>query len=218
MHNPGYFTTRFPHLEKRSRVWRVLAGEFQRWIEPDWAVIDLGAGYCDLINNLRARERHALDVWPEVVKFAAPGVVAHVASVTDMRELAYDRFDAAFASNLLEHLEWAELRKASNEIRRILKPGGRLVLLQPNYRYAYREYFDDYTHRIALSDISIRDFLESCGWKIVELIPRFVPLTIRGWMPLCSVLMKLYLRSPLKPFARQMLVVAEKGQESPRLL
>ena len=175
------------------------------------SVIDLGAGYCDLVNHLRVRERHAIDLWPGFVQHAAPGVTTHVGSVTDMKDLASASFDAAVSSNLLEHLEWAELDRCESEVRRILKPGGRWILLQPNYRYASSEYFDDYTHRIPISHVSLRDFLAAHGWDILKLIPRFVPLQHKSWMPLVPALMHIYLRSPIRPFAKQMFVVARKG-------
>jgi SAM-dependent methyltransferase len=214
MVDPGYFRTRFVPKDERSRIWRVLAGEFQRRIDAQGAVIDLGAGYCNLINNLTARERHALDIWPDFVKHAASDVVTHICSVTDMRAIADGSFDAAVASNLLEHLEWNEVEKANGEVWRVLKPGGRFVVLQPNYRYCSAEYFDDYTHRTPFSHVSLRDFLEARGWRVSELIPRFVPLIMKGWMPLHPLLTRLYLKSPIRPLARQMLVVVEKAADS----
>lgn len=205
---PGYFGTRLKPSARRSRIWSVLAEAFQPWIDEQGAVVDLGAGYCDLVNHLRARERHAMDPWPEFAQYAAPGVETHVGSVTDLSGLGDGRFAAATASNLFEHLEWEDLKKAVSEVRRILRPGGHLILLQPNYRYCSAEYFDDYTHRTPLTHVSIRDFLVANGWEVVKLIPRFVPLQPRGWMPVIPALMRLYLHSPIRPFAKQMFVVA----------
>jgi hypothetical protein len=48
-------------------------------------------------------------------------------------------------------------------LRRKLSPGGTLNILQPNYRYAYREYFDDNTHVAVYSHISLADFLAANG-------------------------------------------------------
>jgi predicted SAM-dependent methyltransferase len=66
------------------------------------------------------------------------------------------QLDVVFTSNLLEHVSRAEVRKTLTEIRRVLKPGGRLLLIQPDYRYCAREYFDDYTHQMVFSHVSIR--------------------------------------------------------------
>ena len=51
-----------------------------------------------------------------------------------------------------------------------------LAFLQPNYRYAYREYFDDYTHVTVWSSVSFAELLVASGFEIVEVRPRFLPL------------------------------------------
>ena len=51
--------------------------------------------------------------------------------------------------------------------RRKLSPNGSLTILQPNYRYAYREYFDDFTHVSIYSHVSLCDFLMANGFEIV---------------------------------------------------
>ena len=73
--------------------------------------------------------------------------------------------DLVFASNLVEHLVWEEIDKMIPEVRRILKKSSKLVLIQPNYRLCSSNYFDDYTHRTILSDISLSDYLKSQGIK-----------------------------------------------------
>ena len=63
----------------------------------------------------------------------------------------------AFASNLFEHLSQEDFARVLSALREKLTSAGDLVILQPNYRYAYREYFDDYTHRTIYSHISLSD-------------------------------------------------------------
>ena len=53
-----------------------------------------------------------------------------------------------------------------------LSARGTLTILQPNYRYAYREYFDDYTHSAVYSHVSLRDFLEAHGFEVIEVRSR----------------------------------------------
>ena len=49
-----------------------------------------------------------------------------------------------FASNILEHLSKEEFEKTLKEIKRILKKKGKLIIIQPNFKYAYKEYYDDF--------------------------------------------------------------------------
>src|SRR3954465_4072871 len=64
----NYHTTRFGFDSRRNVIWRTLARHFFQDYLPskDGAVLELGAGYCDLINSLDARERYALDIWSGV--------------------------------------------------------------------------------------------------------------------------------------------------------
>jgi hypothetical protein len=95
------------------------------------------------------------------------------------------------------------------QLHRKLTMGGRIALLQPNFRYAFREYFDDYTHVAVYTHVSLCDFLRAEGFEIVECHPRFLPLTIKSRLKVRPFLIWAYLKSPLKPLGKQMLVVAK---------
>jgi ubiquinone/menaquinone biosynthesis C-methylase UbiE len=196
---------------ERGRVWAVITEYLQKYLPADPKVLDIGAGYCDFINNIKAKEKHALDAWKGFTKYAKGEVTTHVQSCTDMEGLDPDHFNCVFASNLLEHLEENDIKKTISEIKRVLASGGRLILIQPNFKYAYREYFDDYTHKTIFTDSGLRDMLEANGFKIIELIPRFLPFSMKSGGGVSSPsVVSIYLKSPLRPFAKQMLVVAEK--------
>jgi hypothetical protein len=95
-----------------------------------------------------------------------------------------------------------------HQLKKKLKSGGTLTLLQPNYRFAYREYFDDYTHVTVYSDIGICDFLNANGFEVIECQPRFMPLTIKSRFKVSPLLIRAYLLSPIKPMGKQMLIRA----------
>jgi SAM-dependent methyltransferase len=140
--------------------------------------------------------------------YTAPGVVARVGSVTDLGFLPDASVDLAFASNLFEHLAKDDFAKTLAQLRQKLKPDGTLIILQPNYRRAYKEYFDDYTHVSVFSDVSLCDFLAAHGFQILEFSAGFLPLTVKSRLPVSRALIRLYLASPWKPVAKQMLVRA----------
>ena len=94
------------------------------------------------------------------------------------------------------------------QVRGKLTASGTLVIVQPNYRFAYKEYFDDYTHVSVYSDRSLCDFLAANGFRIEECLPKFLPLTIRSAFPVSPFLIRTYLRLPVKPFGKQMLIRA----------
>lgn len=206
----SYHETRFPFDQRREIVWQTLcASFFNRLITHDSHVLELGAGYGHFINNVRCKTKTAIDQWPKMLDHLHPDVNGYVGSVTDLSFLPDNSVDFAFASNLFEHLSQTDFAVALKELRRKLKRGGSLNILQPNYRFAYREYFDDYTHVSVYSDSSLCDFLTANGFEIVESIPGLLPFSIKSSKrPVRPWLIKLYLASPWKPSAKQMFVRA----------
>ncbi|MBI3184788.1 MAG: class I SAM-dependent methyltransferase [Myxococcales bacterium] len=206
----GYYQTRYEPDARRGAVWASLCAWLEREIPPGARVLELGAGYCDFINQVRASRKVAVDLSEQVRRRAAADVEVHVGSCTDLSFAADSSFDIAFASNLFEHLTPAELDRTLVETRRVLCDRGRLIVLQPNFRYCFREYFDDYTHVAVYTDKGLADRLTAAGLEPVRVLPRFLPFTMKSRLPAAAPLVWLYLRSPLKPFAGQMLIVAEK--------
>jgi SAM-dependent methyltransferase len=196
----------------RPVVWKVLNQYLSRWISSNAPVLEIGAGYCHWINGVRAATRVAVDVWPELPRFAGPGVEARVLDASaDLPSLGTGRFGAVLASNILEHFEPATASRVVEDVAAVLAPGGRFVIIQPNFRYAYRHYFDDYTHRSIFTDVSLPALLRSRGFSIDACEPRFLPYSMQGARtPIRPWIIRAYLRSPIRPWAGQMLVVGRK--------
>jgi SAM-dependent methyltransferase len=210
MSSSVYHETRLTPDPRRDVLWQSLwRFYFSRLINPDDCVLDLGCGYGSFINAVIAKRRIALDTWPEFTRFLRPGIEAVVGPVTELDFLGNGTVDFAFASNLFEHLSQADFRSVLEVLRDKLSPRGTLTIIQPNYRYAYRKYFDDYTHIAVYSHVSLCDFLSANGYEVIETRARFLPLTVKSRFPVSPVLIRLYLASPFKPLAQQMLIRAK---------
>lgn len=217
----AYFENMYSNVSERQPVWKELARFMQRdFPVKSETVLDLGAGYCTFINNISAKRRIASDLSCASKKHAQPGVEFIEGSCDQLRGLENESVDVVFASNLLEHLDWKLVESTLQEIMRVLRPGGRFLILQPNFTYAFREYFHDYTHRTIFTHIGLSDLLESVGLKPLKVIPRLIPFSMQSkyggisvsFLPiwLMRLLIRVYLLLPLKPFAKQMYLVAEK--------
>lgn len=207
--NQAYHESRFTADSRRDVLWKTLWRVYFRHRVPAYAcVLDLGSGYGQFINNVVARRRIALDSWPGFANHLVSGVEAITGDVTDLSMIEDGAVDFAFASNLFEHLTQSQLASVLVSLKKKLAPAGTLTILQPNYRYAFREYFDDFTHIAVWSHVALADFLVANGYEIVELHPRFLPLTIKSKLPVWPLLIRAYLALPVKPLGKQMLLVA----------
>lgn len=209
----NYYKSRYVWNDDRKVVWKEIVSYLKEYIPENGTVLDIGAGYCDFINNVNSKEKIALDYSPDFKKYANSNVRTIQSSVTSMVELSNSSVNVVFASNLFEHLSDDELSKTMTEIKRVLKNDGVLILMQPNYRLSYKTYFDDHTHKKVFSDVSLETFLLSHNFKIEKKMARFLPFSLKSrpsFIPVLPWIIKAYLHSPVKPFAGQMLFVARK--------
>lgn len=190
---------RFNANDRRAMeaVWRVLNERFfRKWIGPNDSVLDVGAGLCNFINTVHARRKVAMDADPSVVARCAPDVAfVHAKGLSDV--LLGENFDVVFMSNFLEHLESGKhVLEYLRDVRHRLKPGGRLLVLQPNFALVGPAYFDFIDHKTILTDKSLVEALELSGYHIVYLKRRFLPYTSKSSLPRPPWLVRLYLAFP----------------------
>jgi SAM-dependent methyltransferase len=212
------YAKRFPHEDRaaKERVWRVLCSSFfQGYVPEDSVVLDLGPGFCEFLNNIHARERIGVDLSDEAARHAATGVQIRHGVATDLSFLPDGSVDVVFASNFFEHLRSKEqVLGVLQESLRVLRPGGRLLVLQPNLRYVRERYWDFFDHVTPLTHRSMEEALVMAGFHVQELRPRFLPYTTRSRLPQWPWLVRLYLGLPFlhRIFGGQMFVLATKAR------
>ena len=64
-------------------------------------------------------------------------------------------FDIVFSKSVIEHFYYPE--KIFKEVFRVLKPGGKVITLTPDWTYNYKIFYEDYTHRTPFMYESLRD-------------------------------------------------------------
>ena len=205
----NYFDFRFKFDLGRKKVWDAIVDHLQpKFFNNIETVVELGCGYGDFINSVKAVNKIAVDI-NDCKDYLSSDVTFYKKNVIDLEFIKTNSVDLVFASNLVEHLVWEEIDKMIHEVRRILKKSSKLVLIQPNYRLCSSNYFDDYTHRTILSDVSLRDYLKSQGFRINYVNPRYLPFSMQGILPKTYFLTKLYLELNSPILGKQMLVVSE---------
>jgi SAM-dependent methyltransferase len=202
-------------LVDKHVLWTTLCDEFlSKWIDPDSTVLDLGAGRCEFINNIRAKRKLAVDPNPATGDVADSSVEVHQLYSNDLAAILDREVDVVFASNFLEHVADKEvLLQTLHECHRITRPGGRMIVLMPNVRYVPGRFWDYLDHHVPLTHVSLVEALELAGFTPEVVIPRFLPYTVKdSRLPVRRELIQLYLRVPLfwRLLGKQMFVVARR--------
>jgi SAM-dependent methyltransferase len=210
---------RFPPkiLARRSGVWKVLCKSlFSKYVPDSARVIEIAAGYCEFINNIRAAERVAVDINPAIMQQADEGVTVYQVTAEQIGEVAHEGyFDTAFTSNFLEHCSSRrQILTIFQAVASILKPGGRFLIISPNFRYCYKEYFDFFDHQVPLTEKAVVEGLQVAGFEIELVRPRTLPFTFYTRFPSWPWLVYLYCKLPFlwRLFGKQFFIVARKPE------
>lgn len=199
---------------KRIAVWKVLCSSFfSKLIPRDATVLDLACGYGEFINNIEAGAKYAVDLNKDSPAHLGPDVKFFATSALDLSALPQGAFDVVFTSNFLEHFhDKTDLDLLFQEVVKLLKPGGKFIVVGPNIKYAYKEYWDYYDHYLPLSHLSLAEGLELAGLRTERVVPRFLPYTMQGRTPTAGFLIKAYLALPFawRFMGKQFLVIASK--------
>lgn len=188
----GYHAARLPADRRQHAQWPILQTYyFAGLVAPDDCMLDLGAGYGHFIHAAEARRRIAIEKWPGFLPFLAAGVAWHVGPAANLAILDDRTIGFTFACNLFGHLVWSDLKLELADLRSNMPPGEALIILQPKYRYAYLDSFADDDHTSRCFQISRPQYLISHGRVIIDVEPRFMPLTIKGQPPASPWLLQL---------------------------
>ena len=195
------YRNRFGEEEMGGRIelWQVLCNHwFSRYVPADSTTLDLGAGACEFINNIRSSRKYAIDHNPDVTKFAGDDVTCIVAELVDgLQTLPGNHVDRIVVSNVFEHMPNREyLYACLAECYRVLKPGGKIIVMQPNIRVVKERFYDYSDHSLPLTEKGMVESLASNDFVLEEIRPRFLPYTTKSRYPNWPILVRLYLMFP----------------------
>jgi SAM-dependent methyltransferase len=210
---PGVYETRFADraVVDKLAAWVEIGRFLQRWVDPDKPILDVGcdAGY--FIRNIAGSERWATDIRDVSSQLPADVRFVQANGLELDQRVPTDHFGTVFMSNYLEHLmSQAEVIEQLRVVERLLAPGGRVVILQPNVRLTGGSYWDFIDHRVPLTERSLVEAARLAGLRPVRLITRFLPYTSTGRLPQWPPLVRLYLALPFawRLLGQQTLLVA----------
>ncbi|MCV7008506.1 glycosyltransferase [Mycobacterium gordonae] len=212
------YRNRFGHdLEARSEIWSVLVRDFfQAWVRRSDTVVDLGCGYGEFLNQVKAARRIGVDLNPDSARKLDPDIEFHEGRADRLDFLDGGSVDVVFSSNMLEHLDGkAEVERTVAEVRRVLRPGGHFIALGPNIRFLAGAYWDFWDHSVPISDRSLTELLQLNDFEVVDSYQHFLPYSTYSPLPKAPILVQVYLRSrwAWPVFGKQFVIRARKPAE-----
>jgi len=201
-------------LAPKRLIWNTLCAKFfQKFIPDSATVLDVACGYGEFINSIVCSKKLAIDLNPDSPKFLANDVSFYAVPADAMIGLDDKSVDVVFTSNFLEHLPSKDvLHRVFSEVYRVLKGGGKFIVMGPNIKYLYAEYWDFIDHHLPLSHLSLIEAMQVGGFEIDTAIDKFLPYTTLSRLPQSPFFVSIYLKFPIvwRVLGKQFLVVARK--------
>lgn len=198
----------------RRAIWKALIdGYFSTLIPKSGVVLDFGCGKGEFLSQIEASQRVGIDVEDMLPEYAKKDIDLRL-GVNALSGIPSHSVDVFFASNTFEHLpNKGALEHVLGEVVRVLKPGGRCVILTPNIALKPGRYWDYHDHHIPLTERSLNEALVLAGLEPEFTIRRFLPWSTGRRIPFPYALVRTYLAvRPLWFFlGKQSLVVAKSS-------
>lgn len=84
----------------------------------------------------------------------------------DKIPFADNKFDIVYSKSFVEHFYYPE--KIFKEILRVLKPGGKVITLTPHWKYMYKFFYEDYSHRTPFTIESLNYIQKVTGFENIK--------------------------------------------------
>lgn len=133
-----------PQTEYPNHLARYLVGRFS--ITQGAKVLDVGCGRGDLLHVFAkvGLSSEGLDLQPYDPALTKGLSIKYANFEIDRFPFDDNSFDVVFSKSVIEHLHKPD--NFLKEIRRVLKPGGRVIIMTPDWQTQRYVFYNDHTH------------------------------------------------------------------------
>lgn len=131
-------------------------------------LLEPGCGRGDFLSNFKKLDLdvEGVDISSESLNFDNDLKIKLCDIEKEKLPFSNDTFDVVFSKSFIEHLSKPE--KYLEEAFRVLKPGGILLTLVPDWESNYKKYFDDFTHKSPFTKIALEDAYKMFGFSDIN--------------------------------------------------
>lgn len=166
--NIVYSANKKPFTSYPKKLIKYLINKYNLKIESK--ILEMGCGRGEFINEFTKSGMHGfgIDISNYAEKFCENVEIKLVDLIKKNIPYPDNFFDIVFSKSFIEHFTTRE--KIFNEAYRVLKPGGILITLTPEWKFIYKSFYDDFTHKTPFARKSLKDIHAVIGFRDIKVI------------------------------------------------
>lgn len=170
-----YSKQKYPFSEYPKKLINYLFSRFD--LKENQKLLEIGCGRGDFLNEFRKKnlEVYGVDLSNYSQSFFPEINFKKVDLTKDALPFEDNFFDVIYSKSLIEHFYYPDT--LFQEAYRVLKPGGKIITLTPEWQFNYNSFYEDYTHRVPFSKMSLKDIHDINNFKQVE-VESFIQLPV----------------------------------------
>jgi len=155
-----------PYTEYPEKLMYYLFNVFE--MKKGMTLLEPGCGRGEHLRLFKALglDVYGLDLSPEAPSLAKDLNISVCDLESDGLPYPDDHFDVIYSKSFLEHIR--DPSKFLKEAYRVLKPGGLLLSMVPDWESQHQKFYDDYTHVSPFTIVSLKNIQLVIGFENVE--------------------------------------------------
>jgi SAM-dependent methyltransferase len=138
-------------------------------LKPGMSLLDVGCGRGEMLESFISLGLKAEGADREQATQDLPISLCDLENAS--LPFADGQFDVVFSKSVLEHFH--DPMPFMDEALRVLRPGGLLVIMTPDWKTCYKVFYEDITHRRPFDVVALGDMLLMCELQDIR-VKRFI--------------------------------------------